>query len=60
MERKNVTLDDQTLQAVEHIREAFGITNTSAALRYAVQEFAKRAGWKRERRRQQPDAGEKP
>ena len=50
MERKNVTLDEATLEAAEYLRAEYGITTTSAAIRYAVQEFAKRSGWKKGRR----------
>ena len=46
MERRNIMMDEATLAAAEHLKETHHLTTTSAAIRYAVQELAKRTGWK--------------
>ncbi len=51
MERRNVTLNDETMQAADYLKEQYHIASTSAAIRYAVMELAKRAGWKPESKR---------
>lgn len=56
MERKNITLDERTLEAAAHLQEFYGITTTSATIRYAVTELAKRAGWRPERRQRRDQA----